>query len=91
MHASRIFSAVAALLSMVNLGPKATIGFVEVLSPGAAGLANTVASSLGVDLAFLQLGTGMASFPLELILFTLFLNDNSFSGKGRLHNRAYVL
>ena len=66
MHASGKFSVVAAFLSMVTLGPKATIGFAEVPSPGAAGLANTIASWLGVDLTFLLSGTGMAFFPLEL-------------------------
>ena len=61
-----IFSTVAALFSMVTLGPKIAIGFAEVPSLGDTDLATTIAASLGVDLAFLGSGIGITSFSLEL-------------------------
>ena len=98
MFASRIFSTMAAFLSMVTLGPKTATGFVDVPFPGATGLATMIGALLGVDLAFLEDSHGLLSFRAHLIgrgdwhlvSLMLFPNDNSFSGWGGLHYRDCI-
>ena len=69
--ASRSFFAVTELLSIVTLGPKAAIGLAEVPSPGATDYVTPMLIAtlcIAVDLSFLlDLGSGMAPFPLEPI------------------------
>ncbi|GFS30300.1 hypothetical protein Acr_00g0011240 [Actinidia rufa] len=65
---------------MVTMGPKAATGFIEVSSHRATGLAATIATSLGVEFAFLGSGIGIASFPLELASLVILLENSCHTG-----------